>query len=313
MTTPAAPGRPGITCGTHPERAAAAVCVDCGVPLCGDCRLIGHDGLSRCAACLEQTRLPAPVAREPAGSTEDGSTAARASAEGEPPLVVPETITDEGPRALPPPGPASGEEVEAATRLVATLEPIPWEQAERYSAPLAMWLTLLAILRSPLHAVVRIPWQRGDFVTPLVLAVAAGVAGHLGLLANALVFGQLDAVLGPRFAELGVPPLAGALLALTTVPLGVTVRLFLAAGLSHLLLRAAGVTKRPFEATFRVYAYAGVTSLLAIVPALGAPLAMATALLVVLLGLRVAHRATPGQSFLGAAPHFLALFLDAGV
>ena len=107
--------------------------------------------------------------------------------------------------------------------------------------------------------------------------------------------------------------LAGALIAMTTVPLGITLKLFLASGLSHFLLRTVGAARRPYEATFRVFAYAGVTSLLALIPGLGAPLAMAMTLLVVLLGIRVAHRATPGQSFLGAAPHFVALLLEAGV
>ena len=79
-----------------------------------------------------------------------------------------------------------------------------------------------------------------------------------------------------------------------------------------MLLKLAGAAKRPYEATFRVYAYAGVTSLLALIPGLGGALAMALALLIVLLGLRVAHRTTAGQSFLGAAPHFVALLLNAG-
>jgi hypothetical protein len=297
----------GISCGHHPERPAVAVCIDCETPLCFACRHVGHDGLSRCEACLEQTRLPAlsPMAND-------------ARAEPEPPLFVPETLPDDAARALPAPEPAEGEPrpaspAEAAARLVATVEPIPWEQAERYSAPLAMWLTLTAILRSPLHAVLRIPWERRDFVTPLVLAVSAGTLGHLGILFSAFLFADLNAVLGPQFRELGVSPVAGALIAMTTVPLGVTLKLFLASGLSHFLLKSVGAARRPYEATFRVFAYAGVTSLLALIPGLGAPLAMAMTLLVVLLGIRVAHRATPGQSFLGAAPHFVALLLEAGV
>lgn len=297
----------GIPCGHHPERPAAAVCIDCETPLCFACRHVGHDGLARCEACLEQTRLPA--LSRPADDD--------ASAEPEPPLLVPETLPDDTARALPAPEPADptapADKTEAAARLVATLEPIPWEQAERYPAPLAMWLTLMAILRSPLHAVVRIPWERRDFVTPLVLAVSAGVLGHIGILISAFLFADLSAVLGPQFRELGISPVAGALIALTTVPLGITLKLFLASGLSHFLLRSVGAARRPYEATFRVFAYAGVTSLLALIPGLGAPLAMAMTLLVVLLGIRVAHRATPGQSFLGAAPHFVALLLEAGV
>jgi hypothetical protein len=296
----------GIPCGHHPERPAAAVCIDCETPLCFACRHVGHDGLSRCEACLEQTRLPAL-------SRADDD----APAEPEPPLFVPETLPDDTVRALPapePPEPQSpADKAEAAARLVATVEPIPWEQAERYPAPLAMWLTLTAILRSPLHAVVRIPWERRDFVTPLVLAVSAGVLGHIGILVSAFLFADLNAVLGPQFHELGVSPVAGALIAMTTVPLGITLKLFLASALSHFLLKSVGAARRPYEATFRIFAYAGVTSLLALIPGLGAPLAMAMTLLVVLLGIRVAHRATPGQSFLGAAPHFVALLLSAGV
>ena len=200
----------------------------------------------------------------------------------------------------------------AGVAVLAALEPIPWEQPERYSGPRAMWLTLWAMLRSPLHAVVRIPWERNDFVTPLILCVSAGVVGHVGMLITALMFADLGEVLGEQFRALGVSPLAGALLAMTTVPLGITARLFVASGLSHMLLKLAGAAKRPYEATFRVYAYAGVTSLLALIPGLGGALAMALALLIVLLGLRVAHRTTAGQSFLGAAPHFVALLLNAG-
>jgi hypothetical protein len=227
---------------------------------------------------------------------------------------VPERVLDETPpRALPAPEasrPAFGG-LPLDPRDV--LEPIPWEQAERYSSFLAMWLTLVAILKNPLLAVARIPWVRHDFVTPLVLCVTAGVLGHIGILASAFLFADVDALLGPRFAEYGVSPVAGSLLSLTTVPLGVALRLYLTSAIAHFLLRSVGAVKRPYEATFRIFAYAGTCSLLALLPGVGAPVSMAMTLLVVLLGIRVAHRATPGQSFLGAAPHFLGLMLDSGL
>jgi len=216
-------------------------------------------------------------------------------------------------RSLPPPEAPRSAPVGGRFEVGAGLEPLPWEQAERYTAGLAMWLTLVAILKNPLLAVARIPWVRHDFVTPLVLCVTAGILGHLGILATAFIFADVDAVLGPRFAEFGVSPVAGALLSLTTVPLGLALQLYGTSALAHFILQAAGAAKRTYEATFRIYAYAGTCSLLALLPGVGAPVSMGMTLLVLLLGMRVAHRATPLQSFLGAGPHFLGMLLGSGL
>lgn len=276
-----------VACETHPERAAIALCVDCERRLCGACRHVGHDALSRCSACLDLSRRPMRV--ESPSSADDAS-------RSHPPPESPQIAAG----ALP-------------FDVRDALEPIPWEQADRYSSGLAMWLTLVAILKNPLLAVARIPWNRQDFVAPLVLCVTSGILGHVGILSTAFIFADVDAVLGPRFAEYGVSPVAGALLSLMTVPLGLVLRLYVTSAMAHFILKAVGATQRNYEATFRIYAYAGTCSLLALLPGVGAPVSMAMTLLVVLLGMRVAHRATPGQSFLGAAPHFLGLLLDSGV
>lgn len=302
MAEPALDSR--LSCDLHPEHAAVALCVDCEGRLCNDCRRVGHDGLSRCPSCLEQSRLPSRIEDVPAPEAADESI----------PRIVPErVIEDPAPHALPPPEPARPTFGGMPFDPRDALEPIPWEQPERYPSAVAMWLTLVAILKNPLLAVARIPWVRQDFVTPLVLCVTAGIVGHVGILLSAFLLADVDAILGPRFAEFGVSPTAGALLSLTTVPLGIALRVYLTSGVAHFILNAAGAAKRPYEATFRIHAYAGTCSLLAVLPGIGAPISMAMTLLVVLLGIRIAHRASPGQSFLGAAPHFLGVLLDSGV
>jgi len=181
----------------------------------------------------------------------------------------------------------------------------------RPSSLVALWLTFPAILRNPLLALSRIPWESADLVAPLVLCVSAGIVSHVGVVLGALLFADVEALLGPHFAEMGVSPYAGALLGLTAVPLTLTLQLFVTSAMAHGLLGLTGGARRPYAATFRVFAYAGVPSLLGLVPVIGGALATLMTLLMLLLGLRVAHGATTGQAFAGAAPAFVGVFLGA--
>lgn len=210
-------------------------------------------------------------------------------------------------------GPAADAARLAAGIPFGGLAPIPWEHPERHGALAALWLTLVAVVRNPLQAVVRIPWEERDFVAPLVLSVTAGIVSQLGILLGAFLFADLGALLGPQFAQLGVSPVAGTLLGLTALPLTLALRLFVASFVSHTLLGFVGGARRPYEATYRVFAYAGVASLLGLVPAIGPPAAAVLTLIVVLLGLRVAHGATSGQALVAALPQFLGVIFEAGL
>jgi hypothetical protein len=93
------------------------------------------------------------------------------------------------------------------------------------------------------------------------------------------------------------------------LPLLVTVALFMKALAAHAMLRVAGSPPRPFEATFRVYAYAEVASLLLIVPWVGPYAARFYVIFLLLTGLRFAQGAGFSASLLAMAPTLLLMWV----
>ena len=89
-------------------------------------------------------------------------------------------------------------------------------------------------------------------------ALLAGVIGRLGLMMLVPVTGFPGAPVGAIQPASAAEALANAAI----LPLRITALVFICAGLAHLMLKLAGDPPRPFEASFRVYAYAEVSSLL---------------------------------------------------
>ncbi len=334
----------GTACHTHGAARAVAFCLACGEPVCDPCRRLDADGTSRCPACAGEAddtfSEEQPVGRQPGGGSDEpvgrqpggvsinpkpndpppGEAAAESAPEVADTVTLSGTPRPRGQDLGPPSGPQlrippgmNPAQVAAMRAAVAT--PLAWDAPESHAALPALFLTLFALVRSPLLGVLRIPWEQRDYVSPLVLYTVSGIVGQVGMLLIALAIsdaGALEAALGPHFEPFGVPPVAGALLSVTALPLLLTIRLAATSAISHASLRLIGATTRPFEATFRIYAYSGVAALLALLPGLGGLLSSSMSLLLVLIGLRIAHRATPMQALIGAIPFLLGLIADLG-
>lgn len=283
-----------LRCPAHPEAPAVAACVACGRWVCADCRRVEADGLARCAQCVAEASAPP----EPA-----------AAARPEPPPSDRPTAPDPPAGALPlaataahPPGAA-----EPTVQVVGPI-PVPWEEPRRHRDLPAFLLTAREALLGPTRYMGRVPWQRRDLRTPLIFAVLAGVIGQLGLILITRFVGPpagLSSAAG-GFAQL---PIGGALATTPLLPLMVTVSIFVGSWLAHAMLRLAGDPPRPYEATFRVYAYAEVSSLLLLVPWVGPYAARFYFVFLLLTGLRLSQGAGFSASLLAMAPSVVLMWV----
>lgn len=275
-------GAARLACAAHPEAAAVASCLVCGRLVCTDCRTPDADGLTRCPDCHESDATP--------GTPE---------------------LTAEPPPQEPPASPAPRvlEEVAGADAAAAT---IAWERPDRFRDVEALWRSAADAFLSPSGFTSRVPWVRGDLRTPLIFAVLCAVIGQLGVLLFSL-FGSQAAVPVDIPGLSGRPELVYRLLFMPMLPAFVTGMLFLNAWLGHALLSVAGAARRPFEATFRVYAYAHVASLALLVPVAGPYLENIYLVFLLLWGMRAAHGAGVGASLLALAPMVLQVLLLQGM
>jgi hypothetical protein len=256
-----------------------AACIECGRLVCAGCRTVADDGLCWCAECLAAP-LPMP---EPERTADPPSTA-------HPPAAADRSFAA-SPTPTPIPSGPGGP------------TPIPWEHPENRDI-VAFAQTVREALLGPSRYMGSIPWLRGDLRTPLLFAVLASVLGQLGLMLQTAFIPPLT----PTGGLAALPP-GMALATAPLLPLLVTVALFLKALAAHAMLRVAGSPPRPFEATFRVYAYAEVASLLLIVPWVGPYAARFYVIFLLLTGLRFAQGAGFSASLLAMAPTLLLMWV----
>lgn len=258
-------------CAAHPGTAAVATCAACGRWCCAACRRIDEDGLARCPTC--DAAHAAPHNPDQAAAIEPVDEAALAFVES---VVQPAPV-------------ASGA--------------IPWEE-DALGDVVALRRTLWEGLTRPVSYCARIPWITGELRRPLIFAILCATFGHLASVAQR-VFSSATVVL-PAYpgltTELEVPRFVEGLLTAPLFPLSFTILLFASALLAHLLLDVAGAARRPFEATFRVIAYAHVGKVALVVPILGGSVQVCYLVFLVLTGLRAAHGAGLGISALSLLP-----------
>src|SRR5918994_6934330 len=157
-----------------------------------------------------------------------------------------------------------------------------------YSDPVQSFINAVrAVVTSPVDFFRGIR-REGDFVNPLIFAlicyeVSAILGGLLGLvgvsMGGAEGFGSflVSIILAPIFAAIG---------------------LFIGAGILHLLVMLiVGSRNSGFEATFRVGAYAAVTSLVSWIPFIGGILAL-YGIYLGIVGIREMHNTTTGKAAL---------------
>lgn len=304
-------------CPAHPDAPAIAACVQCGRWVCAACRRVGDDGLGRCTECLpaDEAALEDGLPETPENREVISDVPADAEPSGEiPPAVHAPTAqaTPERPAASRAPTAEAPDEPPRPNADVPSIQvvlpsPVAWERGGRLGDLQAFVLTARQALLGPAQYMGRIPWMRRDLRTPLLFAVLAGVVGHLGLM-------LLTGLTGPPIGMGGATgltdmTLGGSLALAPLLPLMITVSIFVGSWLAHLMLRLAGDPPRPYEATFRIYAYAEVSSLLLLVPWIGLYAAQFAFIFLLLTGFRMAQGAGFSASLLAMAPSVVLTWL----
>jgi hypothetical protein len=147
--------------------------------------------------------------------------------------------------------------------------------------------------------------RRGDFINPLIFAIICYE-----------VFTILSGIFA--FAGIGQPQqgFGGFIASLVLAPIFAAIGLFIGAGILHLLVMLiVGSGNSGFEATFRVGAYAAVTSLVSWIPFIGW-IASLYGIYLAIVGIREVHATTTGKAALvvliPAAVVLLLVFLVIG-
>jgi hypothetical protein len=128
--------------------------------------------------------------------------------------------------------------------------------------------------------------REGDFINPLIFAIICyEISAILGGLLSLVGIGMGDARGFGSF-------IIGIILA----PIGAAIGLFIGAGILHLLVMLiVGSRNSGFEGTFRVGAYAAVTSLVSWIPVIGW-IASLYGIYLAIMGIREVHNTTTGKA-----------------
>ena len=285
-----------MNCVRHEERGALAACAECGDLVCAACRRLDPDGLTRCPDCTEAEEEPPEASPELTAEPADALVTVESGAQ----LAV---LGDEPPTGEDAPAEAAGDlDVVAVTGQV----PIAWEHPEAHGDLAAFRATVANAVLGPIQFMNRIPWVRGDLRTPLVFAILCGVVGYVGMvLVGTLVTPVIP--LAPSLPGMGsLPSSVRWLIIMPLLPITLAGALLLQSAIAHALLAAVGATRRPFEATFRVFCYANAASLFMVIPVAGPHIGVMFTVLLVLSGMRAAHQTTFATGLLALTPMFLA-------
>src|ERR687894_1684851 len=128
--------------------------------------------------------------------------------------------------------------------------------------------------------------RRGDFINPLIFAI---------------ICYEIYTILGGLFRLIGLGGdinFGAYIISLVTAPIGAVIGLFIGAGILHLLVMLiVGSGNSGYEATFRVGAYAAVTSLVSWIPIIGF-IASLYGIYLAIVGVREVHATTTGKAAL---------------
>ena len=157
----------------------------------------------------------------------------------------------------------------------------------RYTDPVQTFIaTVQAVVLRPVDFFRGI-LRQGDVINPLIFAIICyEVAAILGGLLRLVGIGATNQGLGGFIASIILAPIFAA------------IGLFIGAGILHLLVMLiVGSRNSGFEATFRVGAYAAVTSLVSWIPFIGGILAL-YGIYLGIVGIREMHNTTTGKAAL---------------
>lgn len=182
-----------------------------------------------------------------------------------------------------------------------------WEKREELGVFAALVETIRSLLFEPARTFAAMRAE-GGFGPPLLFYVILNtVMGIVGVFYQAVYHSvappaaeQADAMTAVYQSPLGI---AGMIL---LMPLLAIVFAFVYAGLLHVSLWIVGGAKRPFEATFRVSAYAGgATSVFQLLPMCGWVIALVYYLVLLVMGFVRVQHATTGRAVVAALLPFI--------
>ncbi|NMC63973.1 MAG: hypothetical protein GYA55_12490 [SAR324 cluster bacterium] len=145
----------------------------------------------------------------------------------------------------------------------------PWESGR--ADQLSMFIeTTRDILLSPSISFTRMHIDKG-YVKPFIYGVFGTLSGALLNFCYQYLFGTISGVPTPEMARI-TTDLGGVwvVFAILWLLFSVTAGIFIGAAIDHAMLFLVGAAKKPYEATFRVFAYAGgATGIVSVVPVCG--------------------------------------------
>lgn len=184
----------------------------------------------------------------------------------------------------------------------------PWENPDAGAFHRRIWDTFLQAVKTPTEFFQDMRLS-GGLLSPLAFYVlvilSATVIGQVFESLLWSVFGSVflmgvsqDASIGAMFLGVqGASFLITLVLLLLLFPFVLAAALFIGSGLTHLSLKVFGGAKQPFEATFRVNAYAyGSVGWVAAVPFCGSMVAGVWGIVLEILGIARVHQVSTGMA-----------------
>lgn len=165
----------------------------------------------------------------------------------------------------------------------------PWENPDAGEPLQRLWQTIIQGVKEPAELFENMR-TTGGLVQPLIFyAIIIGLA----LIVSTLLQIPFNLILGSSF---GVE-IVGAIIFLILIPILLLIGLFVSSGLTHLALMVFGGANQPFEATFRVNAYAyGSIGWVFAIPFCGSLVGGVWGIVLEIIGIARVHRVSTGMA-----------------
>ena len=175
---------------------------------------------------------------------------------------------------------------------------LPWEHRQERGFFNAFIETLTMVLTRPAEAF-SVMKREGGLVEPLIYALIGACAGGIVSLLFSLGFRSIGLFADKNNSLAAMTGVGIGLGAIILLPVFIVVGLFIGSGIVHLCLMIVGGANKPFETTFRVFAFSqGSAGPLQIIPLCGGLISGVWALVCNCIGLARAHETDTGRAVL---------------
>jgi hypothetical protein len=175
---------------------------------------------------------------------------------------------------------------------------LPWEHRQEKGFFNAFIETLTMVLTRPAEAF-SVMKREGGLVEPLIYALIGGCVGGIVSLLFSLGFRSVGLFADKNNSFAAMTGMGMGFASIILVPLFIVIALFIGSGLVHLCLMIVGGANKPFETTFRVFAFSqGSAGPLQIIPICGGLISGVWALVCNCIGLARAHETDTGRAVL---------------